>query len=38
MSCVKKLFFSTEVAIPFQSSQDLSNQAAKQLTRALLHP
>jgi hypothetical protein len=31
-------FFSTEVEMPFQSSQDLSTQAAKQLTHALLHP
>jgi hypothetical protein len=34
----KKLIFSTEVAIPFQSSQDLATQAANQLTHAFMHP
>jgi hypothetical protein len=31
-------FFPTEVAMPFQSSQDLATQAAKKLRYALLHP
>jgi hypothetical protein len=31
-------FFPTEVAMPFQSSKDLVNQADKHLTHALLHP
>jgi hypothetical protein len=31
-------FFSTEVAMPFQYSQDLTTKSSKQLSHALLHP
>jgi hypothetical protein len=31
-------FSATELAMPFQSSQDLATQAAKKFKHALLHP